>query len=154
ADSADDGRADRGGSDDRMRLASERRDGPFQFVQGGAGEAQDLPSLIDQVDPADAERVDDDDTAVVRAERGRAAVEAGSVARHDDDAAGLDRGFEGLPLLDRGAGPDDGHHRAFAVAVAPSVAGGAARAGQDVAGPDDVAQAVEQGGMGGHDSLR
>ncbi|MNS48449.1 hypothetical protein D3C72_810230 [compost metagenome] len=134
-----------------MRLTPKRRQGLFQTVQRGAGQANHLFAIADKLDAWNAQRVDQDDVAVVLiAVGGGTPGQAGVGRLHDDDAAGLHRGLQHAPLLQQGAGPHHGKDFAFAGAMAPAKAARGRIAGQYMGGADHGAQLRQQGGALGH----
>ncbi|MNX64064.1 hypothetical protein D3C86_950810 [compost metagenome] len=92
-----------------MRLTPKRRQRLFQAVQRGAGQANHLLPIADKLDARNAQRVDQDDVAVVMiAVGGGTPGQAGVGCLHDDDAAGLHYGLQHAPLFQQGARPHHG----------------------------------------------
>ena len=145
ADAADDRGADAGGADHRVGFAAVFLQAFFQFVQGGAGQADDLFGLVEQLDAVQPHGVDDDEVAVVAViGRGRATGQAGVGSLADDDGIGLDAGLQYLPVFEQGAGA---HHRqglSVTKAVTGAEAFGVGGVGQQVGLADDVADPVEK----------
>ncbi|MNL27080.1 hypothetical protein D3C87_1486470 [compost metagenome] len=134
-----------------MRLTPKRRQRLFQAIQRGAGQANHLLAIADKLNARNAQRVDQDDVAVVVIAVWRRAPGQPRVGRlHDDDAAGLHHGLQHAPLFQQRARPHHGKDFAFAGAMAPAKAARGRIAGQYMGGADHGAQLRQQGGALGH----
>src|SRR5512146_695431 len=90
-----------------MRLATQGFEKTLELKERAAGVADDLPTVVDQVNLVELERTDDDDIAVVATARRRASREARVGGLHDDDPVCRDTGLQDLPELRQGRGNDD-----------------------------------------------
>ncbi len=95
-----------------MGLAFERAKQFFKLKQRGAGEANHLPSAVDEMDFGHAQRADHHDVAVIVTTVGRgAASEAGVCRLHDNDFVGSGTEIKNLPLLDKTSRADNSKNR-------------------------------------------
>ena len=123
-----------------MRLTPQRCQFALQPIQRGAGQADHLLTLIDQLHAIESARADQHDIAVVVvAIRGGATGQAGVGCLHNDDAVGRNRGPQDLPLLQQGAGLDHRQHLPLAGTVALAKAPRLLLAGQHITAANQTA---------------
>lgn len=92
-----------------MRLAPERAQGLLQGVERGAGQADDLPAFLDEVDALQPAQAHEDDLPVVVVAPGSRSARQASIRRLEDhDPPGRNRRLQNAPLFDEAAGA---HHR-------------------------------------------
>jgi hypothetical protein len=102
ADATKDGCADAGGANDGVGVAAERLQGILKLVEGGAGEADNLAALLEQMNFGKAERIDDDDrTVVVLAVGCRTTGQPRIRSLHDDDCFSGGASVQNAPHLDK-----------------------------------------------------
>ena len=144
-DAADDARPDRGRADHRVRFAPVRGELVLQREERGAGQADRLAGVVQEVDLVDPQRRDDDDVAVVVLVTGPgAAGEPGVGGLGDDDQVMVDAHLQGAPHVHQRARPQHGEHLSGAEAVARGVRGRGARRGEDVPAPHDLGEGLDR----------
>ncbi|WP_428672073.1 hypothetical protein [Reyranella sp.] len=120
----------------------------FEVKQGPAGQANNLHSIVDQVQAGDAHGVDQDDASIVVVAIGRRTTgHPGGGRLHDDDLVGADAGPQDAPLLDKRAGPYHRNDRTAAKADARAKAASRLRAGQDMRPADDGLEFPDERGL-------
>ncbi len=133
--------ADAARADDGMRLAADRAKAPLEVLQGGAGQADDLVPVPDQVDAGHAQRADDHDRPVVAvAERRRSPGQSRIGRLQDDGDVVIDARLQHPPLLEERARLHGRGDLALAVAVAGTEPPRSAPADMDVTGADDLGE--------------
>jgi hypothetical protein len=144
ADPTDHGSTDARGTDDRMRLPAQRLQFPFQRVERGSRQANDLATSIDQVDRIDSKGIHQDDRPVVGPKRRRAASQPGVSGLKDHDGTRIQASLQHPPLLDQRAWPHHRHDLSVAVAVASGVAFGCSGVGEHMGWADDFRQRPDE----------
>ena len=143
-DAADDGRADGARADHRVRLAVVCGELLLEREQGGAGQADRLAGIVDEVDPVDPQRGEDDDVAVVVLVAGAgAAGETRVRGLGDDDQIVVHAYLQRPPHVHQRAGPQHGEHVTGAEAVARGVRRGGTRRGEHVLAPHDPGEGLD-----------
>ena len=142
---ADDGRADRARPDHRVGFTAVGGELLLEREQGRPGQADRLTGVVDEVDPVDPQRGEDDDVTVVILVSGAgAAGEPGVRGLGDDDQVVVDAHLQCPPHVHQRARTQHGQHLARPEAVSRGVGRGRARRGEHVPASHDPGEGIDR----------
>jgi hypothetical protein len=119
-----------------------------RLKQGRPGQTDDLPAILNQIDPVYAQGVDDDHRPVVVVTVWRrTARQFGVDGLHDDCGARGDTGLQHTQLFQEPPRQHDGEGRALARSEASAITAGSVTARQHVALAHDTPQRLDELGL-------